>query len=76
MLFCALLLLLLFSFKFYVSKCFFLSECWTAFGPKVGEDNFEHSEELEGLGDFFVDFSFLVVTLYSDTDSERRHVLL
>ena len=31
--------LVVFFFKFYVSKCFFLSECWTTFELKVGEGN-------------------------------------
>ena len=75
MLFCALVLLI--SFKFYVSKCFFLSESRTAFGPKVGEDSFEDSEEEEGLGDFlWIFFFFAPVTFFCDMYSERRHVLL
>ena len=64
-----------FFFKFDVSKCFFLSECWTTFRLKVSEDNLRVRTRRSGR--FFVGFFFFFfVILFSDMYSERRHVLL
>ena len=54
---------------------FFLSECWTTFGLKVGEGNLSVKRRKKVLWSCF-GFFFFVVTFFCDMYSERRHVLL
>ena len=53
---------------------FFLSECWTTFGLKVGEGNLSVWRRKKVL--WICCGFFFVVTFFCDMYSERRHVLL